>query len=110
MPYVTPLPAARPIGEINTTPLIDVLLVLIVMLIIVIPVATHSLEVPLPNGEGRFEIRDENTVHIDARDRLFWNGQPLDRQELLNQLASAAKRHDPPTIRFDPDSNASYDR
>lgn len=114
MPYTarmhTQVAAARPIGEMNTTPLVDVLLVPIVMLIIVISVATHTLEVPLPNGEGDLEVRDENTVHIDAQDRLYWNGHELGRQGLLNQLATAAKQPEPPVIRFEPDPLASYDR
>ena len=80
------------------------------MLIIVVPVATHSREVPLPNGEGDLEVREENTVNIDAQDRLYWNGDLLDRQALLNQLASAVKQPEPPVIRFEPDPLASYDR
>ena len=99
----------RPIAEINTTPLIDVLLVLVIMFIITIPILTHTLEVPLPTGEGRFEIRDTNIVSIDRADRLYWNGQQLDRQGLLNQLASGARLPKQPVIRFEPAADASYE-
>ncbi|QPD00528.1 biopolymer transporter ExbD [Qipengyuania soli] len=97
-------------SELNITPLIDVMLVLLIMFIMVIPIATHSLLIPLPNGPGRFEILEVNTVHIDVSDRVFWNGLELDRQELLNQLASAAKNTDQPLVRFEPDARASYDK
>ncbi|WP_246449762.1 ExbD/TolR family protein [Qipengyuania soli] len=100
----------RPMSELNITPLIDVMLVLLIMFIMVIPIATHSLLIPLPNGPGRFEILEVNTVHIDVSDRVFWNGLELDRQELLNQLASAAKNTDQPLVRFEPDARASYDK
>lgn len=100
----------QPMSEMNITPLIDVMLVLLIMFIIVIPIATHALAIPLPNGKGIFRTEAINTVHIDARDRLYWNGQSLDGQQLLNQLAGAAALTDQPQIRFDPDPRASYDR
>ena len=99
----------RPIGEINTTPLIDVMLVLLVMIIITIPLATHSLDVPLPTGTPTADIRDTNTVSIDEGDRLTWNGTVLDRDQLGAQLAAAASATPAPTIRFEPSANASYD-
>jgi len=90
---------AEPMGEMNTTPLIDVLLVLIIMIIITIPMATHSLEVPLATGKGKF-----------AEDQLLWNGQPLSQQELINQLVTATSQAEEPLLRFEPDALASYDR
>ncbi|MFN2099166.1 ExbD/TolR family protein [Altererythrobacter sp. MF3-039] len=93
----------------NTTPLIDVLLVLIIMIIITIPILTHSLKVPLPTGPGGKAIEAVNTVSIDRQDRLYWNGEVLGRQELLNQLASSANHPDDVLIHFEPDPDASYD-
>ncbi|WP_324829049.1 ExbD/TolR family protein [Qipengyuania zhejiangensis] len=112
MPYTARRQAhsAMPMSEMNITPLIDVMLVLLIMFIIVIPMAVHTLAIPLPTSEGRFETQAVNTVHIDARDQLYWNGQSLDRQELLNQLASAATMPSRPLIRFEPDALASYER
>lgn len=112
MPYTyrRAVPLSRPMSEMNITPLIDVMLVLLIMFIMVIPIAAHSLLIPLPNGEGRFPVLGVNTVHIDANDRVFWNGNELDRKDLLNQLASAAKAPDGPLVRFEPDARASYDR
>lgn len=100
---------AQPMWEMNITPLIDVLLVLLIMFIMVIPIATHSLLIPLPNGHGIYEIEETNTVRIDAADQLYWNGQPLDSQQLLNQLADAARQNQQPMLRFAPDARASYD-
>lgn len=101
--------AAHPMSQMNITPLIDVLLVLLIMFIMVIPIATHTLSIPVPNGAGGFDIQRINTVHIDAEDRLFWNGQPLDRQALLNQLATTVERAPEAVLRFEPDARASYD-
>lgn len=92
-------------SEMNVTPFIDVLLVLI----IVVPIATHSLDIPLPSDKGEFEVRTTNTIAIDAQDRLFWNGQHLNRQGLLNQLATSTSSEEKPLLRFDPAPNASYD-
>lgn len=95
-------------SDMNVTPFIDVLLVLLIMFIMVIPIATHALLIPLPNGEGPEEVLETNVVHIDSSDRLYWNGTEMDRQTLLNQLASAAARDKQPVVRFEPDALASY--
>ena len=99
----------RPMDEMNVTPFIDVLLVLLIMLIMAVPLATHSFEIPLPDGRGKFAIREVNTVTIDRQDRLYWNSEVLGRQELLNQLASAAVDPREPVLQFEPDALASYD-
>ena len=109
-PHSSRSTVGQPMSKMNITPLIDVMLVLLIMFIIVIPIATHALAIPLPNGKGIFRTEAVNTVHIDARDRLYWNGESLDRQQLLNQLAGAAALSEQPQIRFDPDPRASYDR
>ncbi|MBX7541419.1 biopolymer transporter ExbD [Qipengyuania sp. GH29] len=94
----------------NVTPFIDVLLALLIMFIMVIPIATHALLIPLPNGQGEQPILENNLVHIDRSDRLYWNGAEMDRQRLLNQLASVAEipKPDQPVVRFEPDALASY--
>lgn len=98
-----------PIGEINTTPLIDVMLVLLVMLIITIPAATHSLEVPLPQGEGPIhKIRPINTVAIDSGNRILWNGATVSQRELAALLGASARMTAEPELRFQPEGSASY--
>ncbi len=97
-------------SDMNVTPFIDVLLVLLIMFIMVIPIATHALLIPLPTGPGPERILEENVVHIDRSDRLYWNGAEMDRQTLLNQLASVGSiaKEDQPVVRFEPDALASY--
>ena len=96
-------------SDMNVTPFIDVLLVLLIMFIMVIPIATHALLIPLPNGDGDRPILAENLVHIDRNDRLYWNGAEMDRQRLLNQLASTAALESQPVVKFEPDALASYE-
>jgi len=102
-------PLPQPMSEMNITPLIDVLLVLLIMFIMVIPIATHTLLIPVPDGRATLTIERVNTVHIDSSDRLYWNGQQLNRQELLNQLADTAITAPNSVLRFEPDALASYD-
>ncbi|MXO97027.1 biopolymer transporter ExbD [Erythrobacter aquimaris] len=100
--------AGRPLSDLNITPLIDVMLVLLIMFILAIPIAAHALQVPLPTGGPSNPIEETNVVHIDASDRLFWNGAEMDRQDLLNQLAGVAAMDSQAVVRFDPDGRASY--
>lgn len=108
--HFTRLPKATT-GEMNMTPLIDVLLVLLVMMILSVPVMTHSVEVHLPGpGKATLPLADRNAVVIDEEDRLYWNGTPVDRETLRGQLAALAARADNTELRFEPAAGASYDR
>lgn len=97
-------------GEMNVTPFIDVLLVLLVMLILAIPVKIHQTTVDLPQrpGDPDFPVLPENTVFIDASDQLFWNGALLSRDQLSAQVAAASAMEDEPLLRFEPAALASY--
>ena len=63
---------------INTTPLIDVMLVMLVMFIITLPPPTHSVDVTLPVEGGNGKILDANRVTIDTSDIIRWNGEAVD--------------------------------
>lgn len=112
MPYSTHRRASRfagrPMSAMNITPLIDVMLVLLIMFIMVIPLATHAVQIPLATGPATKAILDTNIVHIDESDRLFWNGQGVSQEELLNQLAATAASPEEPVVRFEPARLASY--
>ena len=113
MAHAAARPSPAPLGEINTTPLIDVLLVLLVMLILTIPVATHSIEVDLPQCGPECEIPvlepDRNRLTLDASDRLLWNGTEVTRAELAAALAATRALPIEPELQFAPDAAASYD-
>ena len=102
-----------PLSDINTTPLIDVLLVLLVMLVITIPAATNSLDVDIPqcgpNCTPPVTDPVRNRLILDASDRLIWNGTEISRNELAAALAATRRLRIEPELQFAPDAGASYD-
>lgn len=104
-------PRPRPMGEMNVTPFIDVLLVLLIMLILAIPAPVHVTPVDLPSERAKpvLPVLAENTIAIDAADRLLWNGTAVSPDTLRLQVAAASARGDQALLRFAPDAAASYD-
>lgn len=104
-------PRPRPMGEMNVTPFIDVLLVLLIMLILAIPAPVHVTSVDLPNERSQpvLPVLEQNTIAIDAADRLLWNGAPVSSKALRAQVAAASALQQPALLRFAPDGSASYD-
>ena len=100
----------RPMSEMNVTPFIDVLLVLIIMLIMVVPIATHKTEVDLPSGLTGSADPFSNTVYIDSQDQLYWNGAIVTREQLRANIETANAMAEQPLLRFEPAALASYDR
>ena len=101
-------PHSRPMGELNTTPLIDVMLVLLVMFIITIPVATHTLPVDLPRGPDDGVLSPvENKIVVTEAGQVLWNGEPVSRPTLQNLLTRSAAMAPEPTTLFEPEANAS---
>lgn len=94
--------------EINTTPLIDVMLVMLVMFIITIPPPTHSVDVTLPIGDVTGKILDQNHVTIDTSDVIRWNDKAIDLAELGVLVKQASERAEPATILLEPDARARY--
>ena len=99
-------------GDMNVTPFIDVLLVLLIMIILAVPIKNHVAEIGLPAADPitLLPIQATNSIVIDAGDRLFWNGEPITASELRAQVAAASALPTEPVLRFEPDANASYDR
>ena len=104
-------PDSRPLGEINTTPLIDVMLVLLIMFVITIPAATHSVEVDLPRDCTNCPAinKVKNRIVIDGADRVLWNGSAVDSAQLGALLAQTRRMPVEPELQFEPVSHASYD-
>jgi len=102
-----------PMMEINTTPLIDVMLVLLIMFIITIPVATHSIDIDLPAPAPPTKVkppeRDKNVLSVDSVGTITWNGQPLNESGLVYQLTETLKIKPEPELQFQPDAQAPYE-
>ena len=98
--------------EMNTTPLIDVMLVLLVMLIITIPVQLHSINLELPSASAPPPPLEPRVVRIDVLPggQVIWDGEALAGRETLEaKLAQAAAQADAPEIHLRPDRSAKYD-
>ncbi len=98
--------------DINTTPLIDVMLVLLVMLIITIPIQLHSVSLNMPVGTPPPQVKEPEVVKIDidAASKVYWNGEELpDRKTLEAKLKQEAEKPDQPEIHLRPDKDAKYD-
>ena len=103
-----------PMMDMNMTPLIDVLLVLLIMFIITIPVQTHAVKVDLPvNNTTNPPPVDaqKNKIIIDANDNVTWNGTPVTSDEQLDQYLQATLQIQPePELHFQPMPDARYEK
>jgi len=96
-------------GEINTTPLIDVMLVLLIMFIITIPVQTHAVKVDLPTcANCPMPKASVNMVTIDRTGRIAWNDTPITRQDLRYLLNRTQQMRPTPELHLRPDAGARY--
>ena len=104
----------EPMMEMNMTPLIDVLLVLLIMFIITIPIQTHAVKVDLPVNDpsNKQPIIDpqKNKVVIDAAGQISWNGAPVDPVTLQQYLEQTTQIKPEPELHFQPDPQARYAR
>lgn len=102
----------EPMMDMNTTPLIDVMLVLLIMFIITIPVQTHAVKVdlPQPSPQSAPPVEpDKNKVYIDAQGQVFWNSMPINDVMLRQYLDASLQRSPEPELHFQPDPQARYD-
>ncbi len=98
--------------DINTTPLIDVMLVLLVMLIITIPIQLHSVNLNMPTGNPPPPLVKPEVVKIDvdATGVVYWNGEGVaDRAALEEKLTAAAAQAVQPELHLRPDKDAKYE-
>ena len=103
----------EPMMEMNTTPLIDVMLVLLIMFIITIPVATHATNIDLPAPTPPTNIpppkTDKNKVVIMPNSDILWNGTSVQPGQLLSLLQQTLKYPVEPELQYQPDPQAPYD-
>ena len=103
----------EPMMEMNTTPLIDVMLVLLIMFIITIPIQTHAVKVDLPvndpNAQNNPVEPDKNKITIDPAGLIAWNGVPVNEVTLRQYLDTSATITPEPELQFQPDPKARYE-
>lgn len=101
---------SEPMMEINTTPLIDVMLVLLIMFIITIPVQTHAVKIdlPVPNPNESNVDPEKNKVMIDSGGTITWNGTPIDLAQLAVYLEQTKALPVEPELQVQPDPYARY--
>ncbi len=101
---------SEPMSELNTTPLIDVMLVLLIMFIITIPMAAHNMTVDLPTTKIDVPMNsDKNRLTITSDDQILWNGQQVTERQLAAILAKSKAIKPEPELQYAPDALASYD-
>lgn len=102
-----------PMMDINTTPLIDVMLVLLIMFIITIPIATHSVDIDLPQSNNPpppdmvKPVKNKLTLTRDAK--IMWNDQEITDGQLVALLKESLTLPVEPELQFEPDADAPYD-
>jgi len=102
----------EPMMEMNTTPLIDVMLVLLIMFIITIPIQTHAVKIDLPVDTGAPPPPVEpqkNKISIAADGTVAWNGSPVNEVTLRQYLDQTAGMNPEPELQFQPDRQARYE-
>jgi biopolymer transport protein ExbD len=99
-------------NEINMTPLVDVMLVLLIIFIITVPVMKHSVNVDLPRATSAPQDAKPDSIRlsVDAQGQYFWNEQPLAEQDLADRLRAEAARTPQPELHIRGDKEARYER
>jgi biopolymer transport protein ExbD len=103
-----------PMMEMNTTPLIDVMLCLLIMFIMSIPVATHSIDIDLPVASPPDVTPPKidpvkNKIVLTHDDKIMWNGTQLNQDTLVSSLEATTHMNPEPELQYQPESEASYD-
>ncbi len=104
----------EPMMEMNTTPLIDVMLVLLIMLIVTIPPQSHAVKVDLPQPTDQPQNiviePQKNKVTIEPDGRVYWNGSEIDLVTLRQYLDQSVQITPEPELHFQPNPEARYER
>jgi biopolymer transport protein ExbD len=96
--------------EINTTPLIDVMLVLLVMLIITIPIQLHSVELEMPVGTPPTQLikPEKIQIDIDEKSTVYWQGLPVTAQQLDEKMKAVTAQGQQPEVHIRPNKLSQY--
>ncbi|MAF03417.1 MULTISPECIES: ExbD/TolR family protein [unclassified Herbaspirillum] len=98
--------------EINTTPLVDVMLVLLIIFIITIPVMNHAVKIDLPKASSQpDQVKPESiNLSIDAAGNVFWNEEKIDSSELSARIAVAAQKQPQPEMHLRAERTTQYEK
>jgi biopolymer transport protein ExbD len=98
--------------EINTTPLVDVMLVLLIIFIMTIPVMNHAVKIDLPRATNQpDQVKPESiNLSIDADGKLFWNEEAIDHNELAARIAVAAQKQPQPELHLRAARTVQYEK
>ena len=102
----------EPMMEMNVTPLIDVMLVLLIMMILSVPPATHAVNIDLPVPSPALDqIIDpiKNKIVITPTNQILWNGTAITEGQLVGNLRETRTIQPEPELQYQPDAQASYD-
>jgi len=100
------------VAAINTTPLVDVMLVLLIIFLITVPVVTTSIPLALPKERNEIrETKPENiTLSVDQKGNIFWNDLRMrSTEELVDRLKKVAQLKPQPEVQIRGDANADYE-
>ena len=105
--------SGEPMVDMNVTPLIDVMLVLLIMFIITIPVQTHAVKLDLPVNNEKTPPPPvdpvKNILSINAQDQVLWNGSPVTMEQLRSYLDTTQQMNPIPELHLQPDATARYE-
>ena len=101
---------STPMSEINTTPLVDVMLVLLVIFIITAPLLTHAVKIDLPQANSQLapEKPEIISISIDGNGQMYWNETTMDQGALQEKLTKIAKQTPQPELHIRADKETRY--
>jgi biopolymer transport protein ExbD len=102
----------QPMSEINVTPLVDVMLVLVIIFIITAPLLTHGIKIDLPKASSTANPEKPETVtlSLDEKGKVYWNDQPVEDAQLSAKMAEAAAKQPQPELHLRADQNTRYQK
>ena len=102
--------SGQPMAEINTTPLVDVMLVLLVIFMVTAPLFTHAVKIDLPQAQSQLnpEKPETITIAIDGAGRIFWNDQSVAEDALFDRFTRAATVTPQPELHLRADKETRY--
>ena len=102
-----------PMSDINVTPMVDVMLVLLVIFILAAPVFTSAVKLDLPKAQAQASAPQAEalkvTLAIDGKGKIYWNNEPIEQQALEARLVEAAKQNPQPELQLRADKDTRYE-